>query len=211
MNNRDRYRIVREDLHRAYDGQLPAELIDQTLDGVIAEAEDTATVTVFLPVTVSRTTVERLEALATTRKGGLRPRPEVLFVSGHNAGRSQYAAAYARHLAGDRLVIRAVGLEGNEEPLDSVLAVLRERGISEEGLYHRDITARTVHRSDVIVLLGVEETPSLPGDRYEHWPVADPNGRSATKVRDIADNIERRVRGLLAELGVLDEGAEVSA
>jgi arsenate reductase (thioredoxin) len=205
MIDRERYRIVREDLHRAYDDQLDPAVIDRVLDETAAEAERTASVTTFLPVTVGRATIDKLEGLAATRAaGGLTPRPEVLFVSGRNAGRSQFAAAYAHHLAGDRVFIRAVGIESNDEPAESVLKVLRERGISEEGLYNKEIIARTVHRSDVIVLLGVEETPDLPGDRYEHWPVADPAGRSEMKVREIADNIERRVRELLDRLGVLE-------
>lgn len=205
MIDRNRYRIVREDLHRAYDDQLDPAVIDRVLDETAAEAEATASVTTFLPVTVGRATIDKLEELAVTSVvGGLKPRPEVLFVSGRNAGRSQFAAAYAHHLAGDRVFVRAVGIEGNDDPSESVLKVLRERGISEAGLYNKEVIARTVHRSDVIVLLGVEETPDLPGDRYEYWPVADPAGRSEMKVREIADNIERRVRELLDRFGVLE-------
>lgn len=206
--DRDRYRVVREDLHRAYDDQLDPSLIDRTLDSAIAEAEATATVKTFLPVTVGRATIERLEELAETSVvGGLKRRPEVLFVSGRNAGRSQFAAAFAHHLAGDHVFVRSVGLEGNDEPDETVLAVLEERGIGKEGLYNKDILARTVHRSDVIVLLGVDDTPNVPGDRYVHWPIPDPVGRSAAEVRAVADDIEVRVRGLLSDLGVGERSA----
>lgn len=208
MTTENRYRIVREDLHRAYDDQIDPALIDTTLDTAIAEAEATATVTDFLPVTVGRTTIERLEELAANSiVGGLKHRPEILYVSDRNAGRSQFAAALTHHLVGDHVFVRSVGLHSNDEPTPSVLKALRERGISEEGLYDKDILARTVHRADVIVLLGVDETPDVPGDRYVHWHIADPTGRPEAEVNAIADDIDAHVRQLLTEMGVLDSAA----
>lgn len=208
MTTDNRYRIVREDLHRAYDDQLDPAVIDSTLDTAISEAEATATVTDFLPVTVGKTTIERLEALAADSVvGGLKHRPEILYVSDRNAGRSQFAAALTRHLVGDHVFVRSVGLHSNDEPTPSVLAALRERGISEEGLYDKDILARTVHRADVIVLLGVDETPNIPGDRYVYWPIADPTDRPEAEVRAIADDIDARVHQLLTDMGMLDSAA----
>lgn len=208
MTTDNRYRIVREDLHRAYDDQLDPALIDTILDTAIAEAEATATLSDFLPVTVGRTAIERLEKLAAESVvGGLHHRPEILYVSDRNAGRSQFAAALTRHLVGDSVFVRAVGLHSNDAPTPSVLKALRERGISEEGLYNKDILARTVHRAAVIVLLGVSETPNLPGDRYVHWPVADPTGRPEEEVNAIADDIDARVRQLLTDMGVMHSAA----
>lgn len=204
MTVTDRYAAVRRDLHRAYDDKLSPQVIDEVLDTNIARAEEHATVKDFLPVTVGRATVEDLADMAADGHGGvLKERPEVLFVSAHNAGRAQLAAALAQHLAGDGLVVRSVGLDGGTTPSSEVISVLEERGIPREGLYRKGINPRTVHLSDVIVLIGVTETPNVPGKRYVHWPIEDPVGASPDKVRAIADEIGDRVRALLAELGVL--------
>ncbi len=204
MTTADRYAAVRRDLHRAYDDQLSPQVIDEVLDTNIARAEEHATVKDFLPVTVGRATVEDLADMAADGYGGvLKERPEVLFVSAHNAGRAQLAAAIAKQLAGDNLVVRSVGLDGGTTPAPEVVTVLEERGVPLEGLYLEGINPRTVHLSDVIVLIGVTETPNVPGKRYVHWPIDDPVGASPDKVRAIADDVEDRVRDLLVVLGVL--------
>lgn len=197
----DRYRIVREDLHRLYGGAIDAGAIDAVLREEIQVAEAQARITDFLPLTVSRAATERLEEAA-AHSGGLKKRPEVLFVSARNAGRSQLATAITHHLAGDQVFVRAVGLEpvGDVDP--EVLDVLAERGISADATYLEPVKARTVHRADVIVLLGVEDAPDLPGDRYVRWDVTDPVGESPMRVREIADRIENHVRELLKDLGV---------
>lgn len=194
--------IVREDLHRRHEGGHPPAEIDRVLDEVIAEARATARVATFLPVFVERDAAARLAALATARSQQPKARPEVLYACMRNAGRSQLAAAITRHLAGEAVFVRAVGLAPAAGVQPEVLAVLDERGISHAGLYREEIVARTVHRADVVVLLGVDEIPDVPGDRYTRWAIADPEGRDLAAVRAIADEIEARVRVLLDELGV---------
>lgn len=204
MSIADRYNIVRRDLHRAYGNQLAAQVIDEVLDTNIARAEESATVKDFLPVTVGRATVEDLADMVADGHGGtLKERPEVLFVSAHNAGRAQLAAAITHALAGDRVHVRSVGLDGGTTADPQVVTILQERGYPLEGLYQVGINPRTVHLSDVIVLIGVTETPNVPGKRYLHWPIDDPVGASQDRARAIADDVEDHVRELLAELGLL--------
>lgn len=104
--------------------------------------------------------------------------------------------------AAARLAALAAARGQQPKARPEVLAVLDERGISHAGLYREEIVARTVHRADVMVLLGVDEIPDVPGDRYTRWAIADPEGRDLAAVRAIADEIEARVRVLLDELGV---------
>lgn len=127
----------------------------------------------------------------------------VLFLCVHNAGRSQMAAGWARYLGGDEVQV----LSGGSAPADSVnaaaVAVMAERGI--------DIANRTPRRwsdddftvADVVVTMGCgDECPFVPGKRYVDWELDDPSGKSVDEVRPIRDEIERRVRQLLTELGV---------
>ena len=75
------------------------------------------------------------------------------------------------------------------------------RSIPADDLRQTEIVARTVHRADVVVLLGVDERPDIPGDRYVEWDIADPENASVEEVRAIADDVERHVRALLADMG----------
>jgi arsenate reductase (thioredoxin) len=127
----------------------------------------------------------------------------VLFLCVHNAGRSQMAAGWLRHLAGGRVDVYAAGSEPADRLNPAAVAVMDEVGI--------DITAATPIRwddamldaADVVVTMGCGDAcPYVPGTRYVDWPLDDPAGRDAAGVRPIRDEIERRVRGLMAELGV---------
>lgn len=203
--------IVREDLHRRYDALHPAEHVDDVLDQVIAERSAAAKITTFLPVTVERAAAELLEAQAEAMGAEPAPRREVLYVDERNAGRSQLAAAITGHLAGEELFVRSVGLNpvGGINPM--VLQVLEERGIRTSHLYQKQHVARTVHRSDVVVLMGVKQTPDIPGDRYVSWDIEDPEGLSLQRVRAICDDVDHHVHLLLRELGITPAPAEARA
>ena len=131
----------------------------------------------------------------------------MLFVCERNAGRSQLASAITAHAVGDRVFVRSVGLNpvGGIDP--QVLEVLQERGIATGHLYQKEIVPRTVHRANVVVLMGVDEVPGIPGDRIERWDIADPAGPPIEQVREIADDIARHVKELLVELGKADYAA----
>jgi protein-tyrosine-phosphatase len=128
-------------------------------------------------------------------------RPSVLFVCVHNAGRSQMAAGFLRHLAGDRVEVRSAG----SLPADAVnpvaVAAMREVGIDITGQTPRVLTVDDVSVSDVCVTMGCGDAcPVLPGARYLDWPLDDPAGRDIDAVRPIRDEIEQRVRTLIDEL-----------
>ncbi|HHU67096.1 low molecular weight phosphatase family protein [Corynebacterium sp.] len=197
----DRFAIVREDLHRRYGQYFYARTIDELLDEKIAEARAHAKVETFLPVTVEREVSEILEERAEAKGRSGTARPEVLFVCERNAGRSQLASAITSQAVGDRVFVRSVGLNPSGGIQPEVIQVLEERGIPTARLYQKEIVPRTVHRANVVVLMGVDEIPGVPGDRVERWEIADPAGQSVEKVREIADDIEAHVKELLVELG----------
>jgi arsenate reductase len=129
--------------------------------------------------------------------------PTVLFLCIHNAGRSQMALGWFNHLAGDR----AIGLSGGSEPADQVnpsaIAAMAEVGIDITGEYPKPWTDEIVQTADVVVTMGCGDTcPYFPGKRYEDWLLDDPAGKGVEAVRPIRDEIERRVRELLASIGV---------
>ena len=128
-------------------------------------------------------------------------RPTVLFLCVHNAGRSQMAAGFLRHLAGDRVDVRSGGSEPGDQVNPMAIAAMAEVGI--------DITDQTPERwtddgiraADVIVTMGCGDTcPVYPGRRYEDWELTDPSGLDLEAVRPIRDEIEGRVRALVASL-----------
>ena len=129
--------------------------------------------------------------------------PTVLFVCVHNAGRSQMAAGWLRHLAGDAVDVRSAGSEPADQINPVAVAAMREVGIDIVGNVPRKLDWDTAQGADVIVTMGCGDTgPVFPGKRYEDWELDDPAGRDIDAVRPIRDEIERRVRALLDELGV---------
>ena len=130
-------------------------------------------------------------------------RPAVLFLCIHNAGRSQMALGWFQHLAGDR----AVAWSGGSEPADRVnpaaVAVMAEIGIDISGQHPKRWTEEVVRAADVVVTMGCGDVcPVVPGTRYEDWELTDPAGRPIEEVRPIRDEIGRRVRRLLEDIGV---------
>ena len=132
-------------------------------------------------------------------------RPTVLYACVHNSGRSVAAEALTRHHGGDAVEVRSAGSEPGAGVNPAVAAVLVERGLSADGHVPRQLDPDTVQASDVIVTMGCGETcPVFPGRRYEDWPIDDPAGQDLETVRRIVDDIDGRVRALLADLGVRD-------
>lgn len=203
MSN-SQFDIVREDLHRRYDHMASPAVVDRVLDETIDEKVQGARIGGFLTIMVEREATERLEEEAGEEGRRQGRRKELLFVCRRNAGRSQLASAITRWLVGDRIMVRSVGVAEAEGVDATVLQVLRERGISTRELYQKTIIPRTVHSSDVVVLMGVDEVPGIPGQRYVRWDIDDPEGEPMERVRFIADEVERHVRELLGELGLLD-------
>ena len=130
-------------------------------------------------------------------------RPEVLFLCVHNAGRSQMALGWFRHLAGDRAVAWSGGSEPAAEINPSAVEAMAEVGIDITGENPERWTDEIVRSSDLVVTMGCgDDCPFFPGKRYLDWELDDPAGQDLQTVRPIRDEIERRVRQLLDELGI---------
>ncbi|MEU5161102.1 arsenate reductase ArsC [Streptomyces sp. NPDC020875] len=129
------------------------------------------------------------------------PEPSVLFVCVHNAGRSQMAAAWLAHLARGRVEVRSAGSAPAAEVNPAAVAAMAEAGIDISAETPKILTVDAVRESDVVITMGCGDTcPVFPGKRYLDWALDDPAGQGVDAVRPIRDEIERRVRALLAEL-----------
>ena len=131
------------------------------------------------------------------------PTASVLFVCVHNAGRSQMAAGFLRHLAGDRIEVRSAGSMPAEHINPVAVEAMREVGIDIAAEQPKVLAAETVQASDVIITMGCGDAcPYFPGKRYEDWKLDDPAGQGIEAVRPIRDDIKRRVEELIASLDV---------
>jgi arsenate reductase (thioredoxin) len=140
---------------------------------------------------------------AIDRQPALRTKPVALFLCTHNAGRSQMALGFFRQLAADRAVAWSGGSEPGESLNPAAVAAMAELGIDVSGEFPKPWTDEIVRAADVVVTMGCGDAcPVLPGIRYENWELEDPAGKDVAAVRPIRDEIERRVRQLLADLGV---------
>jgi arsenate reductase (thioredoxin) len=130
-------------------------------------------------------------------------RPTVLFVCVHNAGRSQMAAGLLAKLGGDRVTVRSAGSDPADEVNPAAIEAMAEVGVDLGQEAPRLLETDAVREADVVITMGCGDAcPVLPGKRYEDWELEDPAGKSVGAVRPIRDDIERRVRTLMRELGV---------
>jgi arsenate reductase len=131
----------------------------------------------------------------------VRDAPKVLFVCVHNAGRSQIAAALLDHHAKGRVEVRSAGSTPADQINPAVIAVMDEIGIDLSKEFPKPLSDEAVEASDVIVTMGCGDAcPVFPGKRYLDWELPDPAGKGVEEVRAIRDQIDDRVKALLAEL-----------
>ena len=129
------------------------------------------------------------------------PKPVVLFVCVHNAGRSQMAAGYMRELSGGRVEVRSGGSEPGNQINPVAVAAMAEEGIDISQGVPQLMTTEAVKASDVVITMGCGDVcPIFPGKRYEDWELVDPAGKDIETVREVRDDIKRRIQSLLAEL-----------
>lgn len=127
--------------------------------------------------------------------------PTVLFVCVHNAGRSQMAAGYLQHLAGDRIQVLSAGSAPADQVNPAAVQAMAEEGIDISAATPKILTDQAVRVSDVVITMGCGDTcPFYPGKRYEDWVLEDPAGKGVESVRPIRDEIRRRVEKLISEL-----------
>jgi len=125
----------------------------------------------------------------------------VLFVCVHNAGRSQMAAAYLTHLAGDRVEVRSAGSAPADLVNAAVVEAMLEESIDIRAEVPKVLTVEAVQESDVVITMGCGDVcPVFPGKRYEDWQLADPAGQGVEAVRPIRDEIRGRIEALIAEI-----------
>ena len=127
--------------------------------------------------------------------------PTVLFVCVHNAGRSQMAAGYLRHLAGGRIEVRSAGSLPADQINPTAVAAMLEEGIDITREQPKVLTTEAVETADVVITMGCGDAcPYFPGKRYEDWELEDPAGQGIDAVRPIRDAIRNRVEGLISTL-----------
>jgi arsenate reductase len=128
-------------------------------------------------------------------------KPSVLFVCVHNAGRSQMAAAWLTHLAGDRIEVRSAGSTPADQVNPAAVEAMREAGIDMSAEVPKVLTVEAVRASDVVITMGCGDTcPVFPGKRYLDWQLDDPAGQDVEAVRPIRDEIRRRIENLITEI-----------
>ncbi|GAA5064545.1 protein-tyrosine-phosphatase [Thermocatellispora tengchongensis] len=189
-------------LGEEFTGVFGAETIERFLHTSYEQFATKAAVANFLPLLAERFARQRLHALARV-EGKSDGRPIVLFLCVHNAGRSQMALGFFTHLAGEHAVGWSGGSEFASEINPAAVASMAEAGIDISREFPKPWTEEIVRAADVVVTMGCGDAcPVYPGKRYLDWELEDPAGLSVEQVRPIRDEIERRVRALLAELNV---------
>ena len=190
-------------LHSEFSTSFGTETIDGFLHSSYDQFAARASISNFLPLLAERFARQRLRALATVEGKSNGGRPIVLFLCTHNAGRSQMALGFFSHLAGDAAVAWSGGSEPGNEVNPAAVEAMAERGIDISGEYPKPWTDEIVRAADVVITMGCGDScPVFPGRRYEEWILEDPAGQDVEAVRPIRDEIEHRVRRLLADLEV---------
>jgi arsenate reductase len=188
-------------LAREFAGVYGTETIERFLHSSYDQFAAHATVPTYLPLLAERFARQRLHAL--TRVEGHRHdgRPVVLFLCTHNAGRSQMALGFFTSLAGGRAVAWSGGSEPGTEVNPVAVAAMAERGIDISREFPKPWTDEVVRAADIVITMGCGDAcPIFPGTDYRDWEVDDPAGRDIDEVRRIRDDVETRVRALLAEI-----------
>lgn len=127
--------------------------------------------------------------------------PVVLFLCTHNAGRSVAARVLLDHYAQGRVDVRSAGSDPGDQLNPAVVSILRDRGLDPSREFPKPLTDDLAEAADVIVTMGCGDAcPVLPAKRYLDWDLDDPAGQPLESVRPIVDEIDRRVRALLADL-----------
>lgn len=192
---------IADDLATRFRGTFSPETVRAYVAESHALLSERAHITRYLPSLTARFAGDRLRALA--QADGLETAgvPDILFVCVQNAGRSQLASAILRSLAGDRVRVLTAGSEpaGSINPL--IVAALDEVGIPVGGEYPKPLTDEVVRAADYVITMGCGDAcPIYPGRTYLDWDLPDPATMTLAGVREVRDEIDRRVRELLAEL-----------
>ncbi|GAA1430875.1 arsenate reductase ArsC [Streptomyces thermospinosisporus] len=134
------------------------------------------------------------------------PLASVLFVCIHNAGRSQMAAGFLSHLAGDRIEVRSAGSVPADQVNPAAVEAMREVGIDIADQQPKLLTTEAVQASDYVITMGCGDAcPIFPGKKYLDWTLEDPAGKGVEAVRPIRDEIKKRIEALISEIDAQQE------
>jgi arsenate reductase (thioredoxin) len=193
-------RIAR-DVAPSFAGIVSAETVDDVVRSSYDLLAARAHVTRYLPSLTAQFAVERLRAIGRVAGHADGAVPSVLFVCVRNAGRSQLASAIMRSLASDDVRVSTAGSEPAAAVHPLVVAALDEIGVPLGAEFPKPLTDEVVRAADVVITMGCGDAcPVYPGKRYLDWDLPDPAGLTMAGVREVRDEIEQRVRALLAEL-----------
>src|SRR5450631_633652 len=172
-------RHAAERLKLEFGGVLNAETIERFMNDSLDQLTKSARVTNWLPLLAERFARERLRAVVRLEAGATVTTPAVLFLCVHNAGRSQMAAGWLRHLAGNGVDV----FSGGSEPADSLnsgaVEAMAEVGIDITSELPMPWADEVVRAADVVVTMGCGDAcPLFPGKRYLDWELDDPSGKS---------------------------------
>ncbi len=193
-------RGVIERLAQEFEGTFSPQTVERFVvesSGHLADAK----VKGYVSLLTERFARQRLRAYAQAEGAIVKEIPEVLFVCVHNAGRSQMAAVLLHRAAEDRVHVRSAGSNPADEIHAGVREAMAEIGLDLAQEFPKPLTDEVVRAADVVITMGCGDAcPVYPGKRYLDWELPDPAGKPLTEVREIRDEIDRRVRALLDEL-----------
>jgi len=189
-------------LARKYAGKFDESEIRPIVKDSFASFAD-AKVRTFIPVFTTRYADDRLRAMAKVRGLITDTPPSVLFVCVHNAGRSQMAAGWLRHLSRGKIEVYSGGSLPGKDLNAAAVEAMREVGVDIANEFPKPFAVEIVQSADVVITMGCGDTcPIFPGKRYEDWALDDPAGLGVEAVRPIRDEIKRRVESLIQDLAV---------
>ena len=199
-------RSVAARLREEFDGVFSEETVQRLIVESYSTFQHAKTLS-FVPLFVERYTRQRLRALGRVEGAIARDVPLVVFLCVHNSGRSQMAAGWLRHLSGDGTEVFSGGSNPASEVNPAAIASMAEAGIDISSEFPKPWTDEIVQAADAVVTMGCGDAcPVFPGVRYLDWELDDPAGKTVDDVRPIRDEIERRVRALMDDLGVPTHG-----
>lgn len=197
----DTYAHIVDDLAHRYADTFTRAEVQARVDDARAELEPVTRHPEFLQILVLKHARDHLMSAAHQEGRIAKEVPEILFVCEHNAGRSQMAAAFAEWLSGGHVHVRSAGRNPLGVLNPAVVEALHEVGIDLRHAYPSGLRHDVLNAADVVVDMGCE-APGYTAKRHIAWDVRDPYDQPIEVVREVRDDIEQRVRGLLAELGV---------
>jgi protein-tyrosine-phosphatase len=190
-------------LEPQFAGTFGPETIERLVHDSLEQLLPTAKIATYLPLLAEKFARQRLAALARLEGSVPSTVPGVLFLCVQNAGRSQMAAGWLRHLAGDRAMVWSGGSEPTSEINPAAVAAMAEVGIDITDEFPKPWTDEIVRAAYVVITMGCGDAcPLYPGIRYEDWEIDDPAGGDLSSVRPIRDEIRDRVEALMASLAI---------